>query len=270
MEREQFESFLRKLEPERPRGETWQAISGAFDRHFALKRGQIAGFRRGFGLWQRQAAFTLVELLVVIAIVSILASLLLPVLGKVKEMARQIECANNARQIFLGINAYADDYRRFSPAGINVANYQYNKTVLGGMANYLGVPSDYNYNNATPPIARCANGGRYGHTNWEHHPGGNPNFAICLNYFLVNSYSANFKRVKNTSSRMLMLEGGIDNWNNLSTNVWNIDARSKVAFRHNHKANAVFVDGHTKPLDYSDVPKTYLAADDPDDFWMEH
>jgi prepilin-type N-terminal cleavage/methylation domain-containing protein/prepilin-type processing-associated H-X9-DG protein len=54
-------------------------------------------------------AFTLVELLVVIAIVALLASLLLPALGRAKERARGLHCLNQLRQLGLATLCYADD-----------------------------------------------------------------------------------------------------------------------------------------------------------------
>ena len=55
-------------------------------------------------------AFTLIELLVVVAIIAILASLLLPALGRSKLKATGAVCLNNQRQLLTGFLIYAMDH----------------------------------------------------------------------------------------------------------------------------------------------------------------
>lgn len=57
----------------------------------------------------KSGRFTLIELLVVIAIISILASMLLPALTGVRDMARQSLCATQFKQHHAGYLLYAND-----------------------------------------------------------------------------------------------------------------------------------------------------------------
>ena len=66
--------------------------------------------------------FTLIELLVVVAIIAILAGMLLPALGKVKQTAQGAFCANNLKQVAMAFQLYMNDFNDYLIVAINSEN----------------------------------------------------------------------------------------------------------------------------------------------------
>ena len=93
---------------------------------------------------KKQNGFTLIELLVVIAIISLLLSIIMPALGRVKIAAQKIVCRNNCRQQAIGINVYAEENNSYLPNLGNTGSWLwdvcFNATNL--IAEYAGFEDD--------------------------------------------------------------------------------------------------------------------------------
>ncbi len=95
--------------------------------------------------------FTLIELLVVIAIIAILASMLLPALGRVRESGKISTCTNNLKQLSMACIYYAGDYGDWLPIATDAssggADSSFLKTIVLGKVKYfspklMDCPSD--------------------------------------------------------------------------------------------------------------------------------
>jgi prepilin-type processing-associated H-X9-DG protein/prepilin-type N-terminal cleavage/methylation domain-containing protein len=69
----------------------------------------------------KRSAFTIVELLIAVAIIAILISILFPVIGRARECARRISCANNQKQILLAMLMYSNENRGYLPLPVRSA-----------------------------------------------------------------------------------------------------------------------------------------------------
>jgi prepilin-type N-terminal cleavage/methylation domain-containing protein/prepilin-type processing-associated H-X9-DG protein len=61
-------------------------------------------------------AFTLIEVLIVVALIGLLVSMLLPSLGKAKQLAARTVCANNLHQLNIAMTLYTQQYEVYPAA----------------------------------------------------------------------------------------------------------------------------------------------------------
>jgi prepilin-type N-terminal cleavage/methylation domain-containing protein len=101
---------------------------------------------------RRSQGFTLIELLVVISIIAILAGMLLPVIGVVREMARSAQCGKNQSQILGSLIAYSTSEETGWPdprpgkittiAATGTGGAQYTAAIMEILAYSQGLPNN--------------------------------------------------------------------------------------------------------------------------------
>ncbi len=208
--------------------------------------------------------FTLIELLVVIAIIAILASLLLPALTKARQRAYGTRCAGNLKQLSMSFSLYTSDWSGVYPPEVSgsisysalktswhglVAGYIYKGKSYYPLAGWSAFPVSGPF---TCPTLQSVRNDALTYSN-EGHYIYNSNVFGWLDYQdpkNTTKYLTPVKEgsIKGESGTLLLTDARQNNTNN-RTGHWDFDA-TRIALRHNRKANLSYMDGHTDVMDY--------------------
>lgn len=195
----------------------------------------------------------MIELLVVMAIISILASMLLPALGKAKEKGVTIACVSNLRQLGFAMQMYGDDSNdRLPLSSANILTPGQGAFAGGGWMNTL-LPYYKNTN-----VLRCpALNSQYNQSGWSYFMGSVAFSVLVSSPDTNNPASVNMRSINLPSFYPL---SGDCNYRSdptnadLNNNV--VDTLFKVPSPiHNNRVNILFADWHVKSY------KNYVASD---------
>ena len=206
-------------------------------------------------IWKSRNGFTLIELLVVIAIIALLASMLLPTLGKARKQVQAIVCMNQLRQVGMAIIMYADDndgYKMNYLVGSSVEGYEKWTDVLHDS----GYIDDSQMVTHKPSILVCPI--CYPRT-WN---------GVGQTYGMWKIGYAGYEKIyKLTPHSTYVLLA--DTWipgnirQNYCFDKHGDSTHHLIHARHNNRANVLFVDGHVEWINV--VPRKSVSG-----FWWKY
>jgi prepilin-type N-terminal cleavage/methylation domain-containing protein/prepilin-type processing-associated H-X9-DG protein len=183
-----------------------------------------------------KSGFTLIELLVVIAIIAILASMLLPALGKAKARALTIQCANQLRQLGVAMQLYGDDENNLLPAAHGVVTW----TNLNPVAWSRPLVSYYQTTN----LLRCPSMS-------QHHLKSPYSYFLGNRAVFVKTFAPGTLKLSSIRPTSQYILSGDSNWpfDPLDADPDNYTQDTLFSFTspaHSSSVNILFADGHVK------------------------
>jgi prepilin-type processing-associated H-X9-DG protein len=204
--------------------------------------------------------FTIIELLVVIAVITVLASLLLPSLGKAKMRTQEIACLNNLKNIGIASFSYTDSYDEWLlPAYERSVWWPFTLLELGFLSGQAVFQCPAENVSALAQFSDI-NKQSYGHNYYTLGTSSSSLSAPMQKLALISKFNNNSNLVCfGDATPLSYLSSGrsgsplLDGGNRFVFPHDGADHYYPVFIRHQRNAAFVFLDGHAGALDYDSI-----------------
>ena len=211
----------------------------------------------------RHAGLTLIEILIVIVIIVVIAAIMFPIARGMREKARAAVCAQNLKQIGIGLHAYiSENNGRFPNGRAHVSWLRDDSNNSLGLSWYDAAAKNLgreNYSNRfndpdaepLPDVFGCPSGhGKPYHPAWPY----TGDYAANLYLGQENHGVLTMSSVRNPASTPYVQD--TVRQNNFGAGIYSsgFSKSSDFAFaaRHGGKGNILWVDGHVSSLTYEE------------------
>jgi len=221
-------------------GILWQGVSGFEFATLGKMANDFSTRRERAMAIAAMGGFTLIELLVVIAIIALLASLLMPAMGRVRREVEVSQCTSNMRQISHAFQFYLQDHNnRLMQRYYYGTGYGYDELLIP----YLDAGTTVNTSTIAKKIFTCP---AQKEVDYPAQPG------YGMNWYYDNQMVTLLDRPAETVLLAETLGGGVGSHRadplNGEGSIGQLDDT-----RHDGRANYLFFDGHISFMMYQDT-----------------